>query len=63
MALAFASGERFALEGSANLCSNGSAREQFALIHDPALHDWHARWIAEMVAKHEGYPSPGPGAR
>jgi hypothetical protein len=33
-ALAFASGERLVIEGSANLCGNGSGREQFVLIHD-----------------------------
>jgi hypothetical protein len=52
IALAFASGERLAIEGSANLCGNGSGREQFALINDAGLHDWHARWVAEMVARH-----------
>ena len=52
MALAFASGGRLVIEGSANLCSNGSAREQFALVHDAGLHDFHSRWIAEMVARH-----------
>jgi hypothetical protein len=52
--LAFASGERFAIEGSANLCGNGSAREQFALTHDAGLHDWHARWITALIDKHEG---------
>lgn len=48
-----ASGGKLALEGSANLRSN-SNREQFALVHDPALHDWHAGWIDDMVSKHEG---------
>jgi hypothetical protein len=52
--LAFASGERLSIEGSANLCGNGSGREQFALIHDSGLHDWHARWIEGLIAKHEG---------
>jgi hypothetical protein len=51
--MAMASGERFAVEGSANLRGSGSAREQVAVIHDPGLHDWHARWIAETVSKHE----------
>ncbi len=59
VSLAFASGERLCVEGSANLCGNGSAREQFALIHDDGLHDWHARWIAEMVSRHEGDKGPG----
>jgi hypothetical protein len=48
-----ASGARLALEGSANLRSNGN-REQFALIHDGTLHDWHARWIDDLVTQHEG---------
>jgi hypothetical protein len=47
-----AAGVKLALEGSANLRSNGN-REQFALIHDPALHDWHAQWIDELITKHE----------
>ena len=51
--MAMASGERFAVEGSANLRGSGSSREQVAVIHDPGLHDWHARWIAETVSKHE----------
>src|SRR5262249_38785546 len=41
IALAFAGGERLSIEGSANLCGNGSGREQFALINDAGLHDWH----------------------
>jgi hypothetical protein len=52
--LAFANGERYSIEGSANLCGNGSGREQFALINDVGLHDWHAAWIDEQVTKHEG---------
>jgi hypothetical protein len=52
--LAFATGERLSIEGSANLCGNGSGREQFALINDTGLHDWHAAWIEALVAKHEG---------
>jgi hypothetical protein len=59
VAMAFASGERLSIEGSGNLCGNGSAREQFALIHDDGLTAWHARWIAEMVSRHEGDQSPG----
>jgi hypothetical protein len=52
MALAFADGTRLAIEGSANLCSNGSAREQFAIINDADLHDWHSRWIDALVSKY-----------
>jgi hypothetical protein len=40
------------LEGSANLRTNGNW-EQFALIHDRKLHDWHAKWIDDLLAKHE----------
>lgn len=47
-------GLKYSLEGSANLCGNGSAREQFALINDPGIHDWHAQWIESLVDKHEG---------
>jgi hypothetical protein len=49
MALAFADGTRFAVEGSANLCSNGSAREQFCVINDAGIHDFHATWISAMA--------------
>jgi hypothetical protein len=52
--MAFASGARLALEGSANLCGSGSAREQLALIHHAPLHDWHARWITDLLDRHEG---------
>jgi hypothetical protein len=54
VSLAFASGQRFSIEGSANLCGNGSGREQFALIADAGLHDWHASWIEDLVTRHEG---------
>jgi hypothetical protein len=50
----FATGERFSIEGSANLCGNGSGREQFALIHAGGLHDFHAAWIDALLDKHEG---------
>src|SRR6266540_3238408 len=58
--LAFASGERLSIEGSANLCGNGSGREQFALINDVGLHDFHATWIKATVSKHEGDESNHP---
>ena len=51
--LAFADSKRLSIEGSANLCGNGSGREQFALINDASLHDWHAKWIDELVTKYE----------
>jgi hypothetical protein len=53
LTLAFASGERLSIEGSANLCGNGSAREQFAVVNDAGLHDWHAGWIDALLARHE----------
>jgi hypothetical protein len=58
--IALASGQRLCIEGSANLGGNGSAREQFALIHDAALAARHAGWIAEMVAQHHGKGEQGP---
>jgi hypothetical protein len=51
--LAFPDGRHLVLEGSANLRTN-SNQEQFCLIEDAGLHDWHALWIDAMVAKHEG---------
>jgi hypothetical protein len=51
--LAFADGGRLAIEGSANLCGNGSGREQFALFNDPTLHEWHSRWIDDLIDRHE----------
>lgn len=63
MALAFADGTRLTIEGSANLCGSGSAREQFALINHGELHDWHAGWIEALVTKHEGEQGPGADAR
>ncbi|HVS37416.1 MAG TPA: hypothetical protein VMS17_17775 [Gemmataceae bacterium] len=41
--LAFQSRDKLTIEGSANLCGNGSGREQFALINDAGLHTWHSR--------------------
>ncbi len=42
--LHFADGAKLVFEGSANLRTNGNI-EQFALINDAGLHDWHAAWI------------------
>ncbi len=53
VAMQFADGRAFSIEGSANLCGNGSGREQFALFNDPALTGWHSAWIEELVARHE----------
>jgi hypothetical protein len=46
----FADGQKLILEGSANLRTN-SNREQFCLIHDAELHDWHAAWVDEWIGK------------
>jgi hypothetical protein len=54
VAMEFAAGQRLSIEGSSNLCGNGSGREQFAMINDPALQVWHSGWIAALVKKHEG---------
>ncbi len=59
VALAFQSGDKLAIEGSQNLCGNGSAREQFAVINDAGLCDWHERWVTDAVGKHEGQQSTG----
>jgi hypothetical protein len=40
-------------EGSANLRTNKN-REQLTAIRDRALHDWHARWIDELVSADNG---------
>jgi hypothetical protein len=47
-------GIKYTIEGSANLCGNGSGREQFALIRHEALHAFHSAWIAEMVSQNSG---------
>jgi hypothetical protein len=51
-ALAFATGERLSIEGSANLCGNGAG-----------LCDWHAAWITDLVTRHEGQAEEGAEAR
>jgi hypothetical protein len=53
VAMQFADGRAFSIEGSANLCGNGSGREQFALFNDPTLSAWHSAWIEELVGRHE----------
>lgn len=45
-------GRKITVESSANLRSNGNS-EQVTIIQDPALHDWHAAWIDQMVTAHE----------
>ncbi len=45
---------KYSIEGSANLCGNGSGREQFCLVNHDGLHDFHAAWIAEMVRRNGG---------
>jgi hypothetical protein len=55
----FATGDKLVMEGSANLRTN-SNREQFCLVRDDGLHDWHAAWIDEEVLKHESDQSRNP---
>jgi hypothetical protein len=62
-ALSFASGERFSIEGSANLCGNGSGKEQFVLVNDAELCRWHSVWITALVDRHEGGAEAGDDGR
>jgi hypothetical protein len=63
-ALAFTNGTRLSIEGSANLCGNGSGREQFVMVNDASLCEWHTAWVTELVGRYEqGNESPDPAAR
>jgi hypothetical protein len=62
VALEFASGDRLSIERSANLCGNGSGREQFAVINDAGLEAWHAAWIKQLVDHHESEQGPSADA-
>jgi hypothetical protein len=46
-------GAKLSVEGSANLRSNRSV-EQVMIARHAALHDWHAAWIDDLTARHEG---------
>jgi hypothetical protein len=59
VALSLASGGRYCLEGSANLCGSGSGIEQLAVINDAGLTEWHRSWIEALVTKHESNQGPG----
>jgi hypothetical protein len=52
-ALHFQNGTAMSLEGSANLCGNGSGREQIAIFNDAQLCAWHSGWIEDLLSKHE----------
>jgi hypothetical protein len=52
-------GQKLALEGSANLRTNSNT-EQFALVNDAELHDWHCAFIDDQVKRNEGEQSHGP---
>jgi hypothetical protein len=54
VAMSFADGRAFSIEGSANLCGNGSGREQFALFADASLTAWHSAWIEDLIGRHQG---------
>ncbi len=60
--MSFASGERLVVEGSANLAGNGSGREQFMLVNDAGLHDWHSGWITEQVERGEAKANESTGS-
>lgn len=47
----FKSGETLCIEGSANLCGNGSGREQFAMFNSREVCEYHENWILELYAK------------
>jgi hypothetical protein len=49
----FADGRKMALEGSANLRTNSNT-ENATLIHDAAVHDFHAGYIDGEVSRHGG---------
>jgi hypothetical protein len=53
----FATGVTMVAEGSGNLRSNGSARENLTLINDAEIHDWHQQWITALVQQHGGQAS------
>lgn len=53
VSMRMADGTCLSIEGSANMCGNGSGREQFAMFNDEKLSEWHATWIGELVSKHE----------
>lgn len=57
---AFAGDRRLTVQGSANLRSNGN-REQLLVADGAGLHDWHARWIDDLVTRHEGDSGDNPG--
>jgi hypothetical protein len=63
MAMEFADGTRLAVEGSANLCSNGSAREQFTVINSAELTAWHREWVDALVSRYEGNEGANSTAR
>jgi hypothetical protein len=56
--MATASGDHFAIEGSANLRANDGI-EQMTIYNDAALHAFHAAWIEE-IASQEETPAASP---
>lgn len=52
VSMTLADGRAMSIEGSANLCGNGSGREQFALFNDVSLANWHHGWICDLIGKH-----------
>jgi hypothetical protein len=60
--LDFDDGRKLVFEGSANLRTNGNV-EQFALLADDALHDWHAGWQDDMMARWHAAGGKGSAAQ
>lgn len=52
--LEMADGQRYWVEGSANLCGNGSGREQVMFCNGADGVEWHSKWIEDFVTRHEG---------
>ena len=46
-------GDALVFEGSANLRANGNT-EQLTVIRDRGLHDYHCRWIDDLVKADDG---------
>jgi hypothetical protein len=56
-AMSFVDGRSFSIEGSSNLCSSGSGREQVAVFADATVTAFHRGWIDELLTRHEGPPA------
>lgn len=57
---ATSTGARYVLHGSANLRSSASI-EQFAIEHDPELHDFHRAWLSALESQYHTIHPEQPG--